>query len=121
MILKGVITHHPELLIGTLGIKSEKEAIARAAELDNFIVHAANYHDLGKNSMIGLINNDFARLTEHGYRIIQQHPELGLKYLEIDSTLARYHDITLGHHKWHDGTRGYPKVLTIPRVQSISS
>lgn len=109
VILKGVITHHPELLIGTLDIKSEKDAIARAAELDNFIVHAANYHDLGKNSMIGLINNDFARLTEHGFRIIRQHPELGLKYLEIDSTLARYHDITLGHHRWHDGTRGYPR------------
>ena len=109
VILKGVVTHQPELLIGTFGIKSEKEAIAKAAELDNYIVHAANYHDLGKNSMIGLINNDFARLTEHGFRIIRQHPELGLKYLEIDSTLAKYHDITLGHHKWHDGTRGYPK------------
>ena len=109
VILKGVITHHPELLIGTLDIKSEKDAISRADDLDKYIAHAANYHDLGKNSMIGLINNDFARLTDHGYRIIRRHPELGLKYLEIDSTLARYRDITLGHHKWHDGTRGYPR------------
>lgn len=109
VILKGVIAHHPELLIGTLDIKSVKDAEARAQDLDNYIVHAANYHDLGKNSMIGLINNDFARLTEHGYRIIRQHPELGLQYLDIDSTLYRYRDITLGHHKWYDGTRGYPR------------
>jgi len=109
VILKGVITHHPELLIGTLDIKSEKDAIARADELDKFISYASNYHDLGKNSMIGLINNDFARLTDHGFRIIQRHPELGLKYLEIDSTLLKYRDITLGHHRWHDGTKGYPK------------
>lgn len=108
-ILAGVIKHHPELLIGTLDIKTTKDAINRAQDLDNYIVHAANYHDLGKNSMIGLINNDFARLTEHGFRIIQLHPELGLKYLEIDSTLYRYRDITLGHHRWHDGTKGYPR------------
>lgn len=109
VIMEGVVKYRPELLKGCLGLNTVKNVRQHEEDLKAFIGEAALYHDLGKNSMIGLINNDFAKITDHAYEVIKLHPELGLKYLEIDPVLRQYHDITLGHHKWYNGKGGYPE------------
>jgi len=47
-------------------------------------------------------------LTDEEFAIIKRHPELGLQYLELSPELAKFHDTTLGHHKWYNGKGGYP-------------
>lgn len=105
---KGIIKHNPKLLIGNLGITSVKEVKQRKDEILDYIYHAALYHDLGKNCITSIVNNDFRPLTDEEFGLIKLHPELGLKFLAIDPSLAKYHDTTLGHHKWYNGKGGYP-------------
>ena len=108
VLMKGIIKHNPQLLIGNLGIKSVKEVKQRKNEILNYIYHAALYHDLGKNCITSVVNNDFRPLTDEEFGLIKLHPELGLKFINIDPSLAIYHDTTLGHHKWYNGKGGYP-------------
>ena len=108
-LIDGIIEFQPKLLIGTLDIKSVKEAREYHKEIKRFIYQAALYHDVGKNSIISVVNNDYRPLSNEERTIIRMHPEMGLKFLAIDESLAPYHDIVLGHHKWYNGKGGYPE------------
>lgn len=107
-ILRGVIKYEPQLLYGILGIKTKRDVRSRQQEIFDYVENASMYHDLGKISISGLVDNDFAKLPSHAFDVIKMHPSLGLKFLMIDDDLAKYSDVVLGHHKWYDGTNGYP-------------
>lgn len=107
-LLRGVIKHRPDLLVGMPGCGSVEEVQAKRDSLLDFIGQAALFHDLGKNSMGAIVTNDFRRLYDMEFDILKTHSERGVKYLSIDSTFMCYRDITLGHHLWYDGSKGYP-------------
>ena len=106
--MKAIIKHRRELLVGKLGISSKWQVRLHQRQLITFITHAALCHDIGKNSIVSVVNNDYRQLTDEERRIIRMHPRLGLKYLKISKELKSYHDTTLGHHKWYNGKGGYP-------------
>lgn len=106
--MKAIIKHRRELLVGKLGISSKWQVRLHQRQLIHFIIHAALCHDIGKNSIVSVVNNDYRQLTDEERRIIRMHPRLGLKYLKISKELKYYHDTTLGHHKWYNGKGGYP-------------
>lgn len=106
--MKAIIRHQRELLVGKLGITSKWQVRLHQRQLIHFIIHAALCHDIGKNSIVSVVNNDYRQLTDEERRIIRMHPRLGLKYLKISKELKSYHDTTLGHHKWYNGKGGYP-------------
>lgn len=106
--MKAIIKHRRELLVGKLGITSKWQVRLHQRQLIHFIIHAALCHDIGKNSIVSVVNNDYRQLTDEERRIIRMHPRLGLKYLKISKELKSYHDTTLGHHKWYNGKGGYP-------------
>lgn len=106
--MKAIIRHQRELLVGKLGITSKWQVRLHQRQLIHFIIHAALCHDIGKNSIVSVVNNDYRQLTDEERRIIRMHPRLGLKYLKISKELKYYHDTTLGHHKWYNGKGGYP-------------
>lgn len=108
VIMEGVLEHQPSLLVGYLGCKTEASVKRHKKRFMEFIAEAAFYHDLGKNTIIPVVDNDFRPLIPLERDIIKKHPEMGLKYLELDPRLKRYHDTTLGHHKWYNGKGGYP-------------
>lgn len=112
-LLKGIINSRPDLLVGMPGCSSVDEVRTKSDSLLNFIGQAALFHDLGKNSMGSVVTNDFRRLYDEEFDILKSHPERGIKYLGIDSTFQIYNDITLGHHLWYDGTKGYPMSFNI--------
>lgn len=106
--MKAIIRHQRELLVGKLGITSKWQVRLHQRQLIHFIIHAALCHDIGKNSIVSVVNNDYRQLTDEERRIIRMHPRMGLKYLKISKELKYYHDTTLGHHKWYNGKGGYP-------------
>ncbi len=108
ILMKSIIDHQPQLLTGMLGCQSASDVRKKANELISYIYEAATYHDLGKNSITAVVNNDYRPIYDDEYAIIKRHPALGLKYLELAPELAKYHDTTLGHHKWYNGKGGYP-------------
>lgn len=108
VLMDGILTYQPSLLVGTLGCKNERQVRKQKEKFLQFIHDAAMYHDLGKNSIISVVHNDYRPLTDDEFAIIKRHPELGLKYLAIAPSLAKYRDTMLGHHKWYNGKGGYP-------------
>lgn len=107
-LMKGIIRHRKQLLVGKLGITSKWQVRLHQSQLINFITQAALCHDVGKNSIVSVVNNDYRQLNDEERRIIRMHPRMGLKYLKISKELRLYHDTTLGHHKWYNGKGGYP-------------
>ena len=107
-LMKGILKYQPALLAGTLGHKSAESVRSHRKEYLNFIHDAAMYHDLGKNSIVTVVYNDYRPLTDAEYNIIKRHPRLGTEYLKLGPSLAKFHDTTLGHHKWYNGKGGYP-------------
>ena len=107
-LMKGILKYQPELLIGSLGDLQISEVVRHQKKYIEFAHDAAMYHDLGKNSIISVVNNDYRPLTDEEFAIIKKHPALGLQYLELAPELAKFHDTTLGHHKWYNGKGGYP-------------
>lgn len=107
-LMKGIIRHRKQLLVGKLGITSKWQVRLHQSQLINFITQAALCHDVGKNSIVSVVNNDYRQLSDEERRIIRMHPRMGLKYLKISKELRYYHDTTLGHHKWYNGKGGYP-------------
>ena len=108
-LMQGILDKEPTLLIGTMGYKFAEDVMQDRKELLEYAHDAAMYHDLGKNSIISVVNNDYRPLTDEEFAIIKRHPELGLQYLEITPSLEKFHDTTLGHHKWYNGMGGYPE------------
>ena len=107
-LMKGIIRHRKQLLVGKLGITSKWQVRLHQSQLIHFITRAALCHDIGKNSIVSVVNNDYRQLSDEERRIIRMHPRMGQKYLKISKELRNYHDTTLGHHKWYNGKGGYP-------------
>lgn len=109
-LMKGILKYQPELLKGALGKIRHGKVLLDSKECLDFIYEAAFYHDIGKNGIISTVNNDYRPLTDEEYAIVKTHPALGAELLKIAPSLyEKYHDTTLGHHKWYNGKGGYPE------------
>lgn len=109
-LMKGILKYQPELLKGALGEIRRGKVWLDSKECLDFIYEAAFYYDIGKNGIISTVNNDYRPLTDEEYAIVKTHPALGAELLKIAPSLyEKYHDTTLGHHKWYNGKGGYPE------------
>ena len=109
-LMEGILEYQPELLKGALGEIRHGKVLLNSKKCLDFIYEAAFCHDIGKNGIISTVNNDYRPLTDEEYAIIKTHPALGAELLKIAPSLyEKYHDTTLGHHKWYNGKGGYPE------------
>ncbi len=103
-----LLKHNPELFIGVLDCRTVDEVNENKDSLLQFICDCALLHDVGKISMVDIINTQNRRLTDIEFKRIKTHPNNGLTILDNDKDFAQYFDVILGHHKWYDGSLGYP-------------
>lgn len=85
------------------------------------LVHAAYLHDVGKVAIPEEILSKNGKLTDDEYRVVQQHPVLGVQILRHLEFLADVRPIVRAHHERWDGC-GYPDALKghdIPRLATI--
>lgn len=109
-LMEGILAYQPDLLGGALGERRHGKVFLDPKECLNFIYQAALYHDIGKNGIISVVNNDYRPLTDEEFSIIKTHPALGAELLKIAPSLyEKFRDTTLGHHKWYNGKGGYPE------------
>lgn len=109
-LMEGILKYQPELLKGALGERRHGKVFLDPKECLDFIYQAALYHDIGKNGIISVVNNDYRPLTDEEFAIIKTHPALGAELLKIAPSLyEKFRDTTLGHHKWYNGKGGYPE------------
>lgn len=107
-ILKRILTFCPQLLLTPDSEYTVEDVLAHRHDITDYTVQAALLHDIGKNSIIPIINTQHRKLTDYEFSLIRLHPENGSGYLSTSSDFAIYHDIALGHHKSYDGAKGYP-------------
>lgn len=112
-IVRALVRGKPELLIGQLGTQSAQEVRAREAELLDWIHKAALLHDVGKILCANVVNTQYRRITDLEFRVIQYHPEAGGRILDGIPALAGFADIARGHHRFYDGSAGYPASFDI--------
>lgn len=109
-LMEGILAYQPELVKDVLGERRNGKVFLDTKKCMDFIFEAAMYHDVGKNAIISVVNNDFRPLTDEEFAIIKKHPALGAELLKITPSLyEKFRDTTLGHHKWYNGKGGYPK------------
>lgn len=109
-LMEAILAYQPELVKDVLGERRNGKVLLDTKKCMDFIFEAAMYHDIGKNAIISVVNNDFRPLTDEEFAIIKKHPALGAELLKIAPSLyEKFRDTTLGHHKWYNGKGGYPK------------
>ena len=77
-------------------------------ELREFVKKSALLHDIGKVKITNIINKQGRKLSDMEFKGISLHPNFGIELMREDNDLKKYMDVTLYHHKWYDGTKGYP-------------
>ncbi len=75
----------------------------------DFITKASLIHDVGKLRLAPVVTNEYRPFTPHERELMRLHPKIGASILSVDTVFKPYLDIVLGHHKWHDGSQGYPE------------
>ncbi len=78
------------------------------ADLNDFVRKSALLHDVGKTQITDIVNTQGRRLWDREFLGIKKHPHFGAEMLEGDPHLLKYSDIVKGHHKFFDGSGGYP-------------
>lgn len=109
LILRSIITHRPELLIGLPEINCIDDVKKYEKELYYHMNNSALCHDTGKIAIGSMINLQTRRLTDTEFEIIKTHPDIGYDILYNNPKLRLYADIARGHHKFANGEGGYPK------------
>ncbi|MBO6112694.1 MAG: HD domain-containing protein [Lachnospiraceae bacterium] len=103
-----ILRLRPELFTGFPGCKTREDVIEKKDEIISYTYHAALCHDFGKISIIDTIFVYGRKLSDSEFNIIKTHPMTGYELLKKHESTKRYADVALGHHKWHDDSKGYP-------------
>lgn len=108
LIMEALVREKPELFFAFLNTDRVEKVKESSAYLKEYIRNASYIHDIGKTSISDIINLQTRRLTGEEFAMIKRHPAYGAKFLEKTFLAEKYGDIVLGHHKFYDGSGGYP-------------
>ena len=99
----------PAALIGVLGVKDEDGVRARAREIAQHAYECALYHDMGKNMLLSAVSLYHRRLIDLEFGNIKWHPIFGARLLHMCGAGKDAQQVALHHHRFYDGTGGYPQ------------
>ena len=103
-----IIRKKPELFIGILDNKNIDEVLNNKDKIIDFVSKAAILHDVGKFTCADIINTQNRRLDDKEFKIIKSHPKNAKILLQDDKDFDEFYDVMSGHHKYYDGSYGYP-------------
>ena len=99
----------PEKLIGVKDTKSAEEVILARDQILGFAYHSTLCHDCGKLDIVDVVFIYGRKLLDMEFDLIKTHPKTGYDMLSKYESTREYAEVALGHHKWHDDSRGYPE------------
>ena len=110
-LISHLIDRKPELFIGIRGTKDAAGVVAKKKELLELVELVGLCHDIGKISYVNTVALCSRHIYDFEFSIIKQHVMVGFTLPEADETFSCVKDAIVGHHKWYDGTKGYPPVF----------
>ena len=99
----------PELFRDVFAYLNLEDSPEDREKLIDFAYHAALCHDFGKLFIIDTIFVYGRNLFDMEFDLIRQHPDTGADLLSSHPSTRLYADAARGHHKWYDGSKGYPE------------
>ena len=103
-----ILNNSPDFFIGFMNLDNLDDVLKNKDRILNYIEKAGLFHDVGKSKITTLINLQTRKLSDEEFGLIKNHPKAGIEVLKDDSYFKDYYDVILMHHKWYDGTDGYP-------------
>ena len=103
-----LLNRRPELFLDMPGIETVEDVKNKSFEIEDFAYHAALCHDFGKLTITETIITYGRNLLDEEFGFIKTHPSIGAYLLSLSPKAKKYADIAIGHHKWFDGSAGYP-------------
>ncbi len=90
-------------------IASLQSAEEKLPAISDLAFNSGLFHDIGKLSFTSLYNHAGRQMLGSEEEALQLHAEAGhVRLAEYPSTRP-YADAAWGHHRWYDGSDGYPK------------
>lgn len=89
--------------------KDKETVVMNKKNILAYISKASLLHDVGKAPFWDFINLQRRRITAREFEAIKSHSSIGYGILASNKSLAKYADVALLHHKWYDGSKGYPE------------
>ncbi len=114
IITQNIIECHPEMLVGISSrIRTVEDVQRMQPNILHFMEQACLFHDVGKLLMTPIITNSYRKLTDHEFSLLKKHPEIGRQLFCDEYVFSEFRPIIEGHHKWYDGTAGYPDYIDL--------
>lgn len=108
-IAERIIDNKPEILVGILGLNDRESIIENKDNILEYVFQAGKCHDIGKIRCSDIINLQSRRINDEEFATIRKHVEVGASLLDCIPSLKIFKEIALGHHKFYDGSKGYPE------------
>lgn len=109
LFVRELLKKTPEKLIGVLDCKTVEEVRQSRMEICELAYECGLYHDVGKSLVVAYISTNTRRLLDEEFTCIQLHPSFGYKLLCDVGAKDDLAQAALYHHRFYDGTGGYPK------------
>ncbi len=108
-----IIARHPELFVGCQGCTTKEEVVQNKETFLEFVYNAGLCHDFGKLVIIDTIYVYGRNLLDMEQEIISTHAAMGGELLSRHESTKDYVNVAVGHHRWYDGSKGYPMSFDI--------
>lgn len=109
MIMDAAIEKEPEQLAGLLGCRSAQEVRERRKEILQFTYENALLHDVGVFLFSSLVTTAARARLEEEKKMYDYHVNAGKQILSRCRSTQQYVPTAFGHHRWYDGSAGYPE------------
>ena len=112
-----LLNRNPGLFMGVCDCKTVEDVTARKKSIIDFCYHAACCHDFGKLPMIDMISIYGRKILDIEFSMLKHHTTLGAEMLKRHKSTCDYAPIAIGHHRWYDGSKGYPEGYDVAHSQ----
>lgn len=117
IILNVLLDNAPELFFEVLGVNTVEEVEQNRKYLIDYMEKAAYIHDIGKIVISDVINMQTRKITNDEFSLIKFHSEFGNNLIKNTIFEEKYAPLILGHHKFSDGSGGYPENFDNTKVK----
>ena len=115
-ICEAIYAQEPDFFDDIPFLKPIPDPAQKRRELLAYAEECGLYFDFGMIKMNISRTMQTRNLFENEFRMYQLHTISGHDDLAVRPSTQRFADIALGHHRWYDGTDGYPE--TYSRIHS---
>jgi len=112
LLSNAILEHEPDYFDDIPSIKKLSTLEEKRSTMDDMVFNAGLFHDMGKFHFTTLYNHASRQMLHSEDEMLQLHTFVGYLRLREHESTQDYADVAYGHHRWYDGSDGYPVKFT---------